>query len=148
MNRQITYREIAYESAEYDQTLLLRHEVLRAPWGQSIADDDLSGEVDNYIYGAFDGARLIGMATLQNYETSFMRLRYMAVDPAYRGEGIATHIAHVLEERARESGKKGIFLTARMSVVPFYEKLGYRISGEPFVPDHIAIEHVGMTLYF
>jgi N-acetylglutamate synthase-like GNAT family acetyltransferase len=148
VDRQITYREIVFQSADYDQTLLLRHEILRAPWGQSIAEDDLSGEVDDFIYGAFDGPKLVGMATLQNYEASLMRLRYMAVDPSYCGSGIATHIAHVLEARARENGKKGIFLTARMSVVPFYEKLGYRICGEPFLPDHIAIEHVGMTLYF
>lgn len=77
-----------------------------------------------------------------------MRLRYMAVNSAYRGMGIGTHIARVLEEKARDDGKAGIFLTARMSVVPFYEKLGYCISGEPFVPAHIAIEHVGMTLLF
>lgn len=148
MDRQIVYREIAYQSAEYGQTLLLRHEVLRAPWGQSIAEDDLSGEADVILYGAFDGPRLVGMATLQNYEDSLMRLRYMAVDPAYRNAGIASHIARALEAKARERGKKGIFLTARMPVVPFYEKLGYCISGEPFIPDHIAIEHVGMTLNF
>ncbi|HHX19436.1 MAG TPA: GNAT family N-acetyltransferase [Clostridiaceae bacterium] len=148
MDRKITYREIIYQSSEYDQTLLLRHEILRAPWGQSIAEDDLSGEGDDFIYGAFDGGRLVGMATLLNYGETLMRLRYMAVDPAYRGRGIGAHIARTFEAKARETGKEGIFLTARVSVVPFYEKLGYRISGEPFIPDHIAIEHVGMTLLF
>ncbi len=144
----ITYREIIYQSGDYDQTLRLRHEVLRAPWGQSIAEDDLSGEAGDFIYGAFDGPALVGMATYLDRGDPTVRLRYMAVDPAYRGRGIGSHIARVFEERARASGRKGIKLMARASAVPFYEKLGYHISGEPFVPDHIQIEHVWMTLLF
>ncbi len=148
MKNTITYREITFQGDGYDQTLLLRHEVLRAPWGKSIAEDDLFGEVGDFIYGAFDGQKLVGMATYLDRGEPLVRLRYMAVDQAYQGFGIGAHIARVFEARAREAGKKGIYLTARTSVLPFYEKLGYQVCGEPFVPNHIPIEHVEMTLIF
>ena len=51
----IQYRVIPYGSEDYQKTLPLRDVTLRQPWGQSIADDDLSSEADDYIYGAFDG---------------------------------------------------------------------------------------------
>lgn len=144
----IAYRTILFGSDDYAQTLLLRHEVLRRPWGKSIAEDDLSGERDDLIYGAFDGPKLVGMALLQDFGEPYDKLRFMAVDEAYRGQGIGAKIARALESYARCAGKAGISLAARMTAVPFYEKLGYEIDGEPFIPDNIQIQHIRMVLYF
>ncbi len=144
----IDYREIPFGGRDYPKTLLLRHEVLRRPWHQSILEDDLEGEASDFIWGAFDGDRLVGMAVLQDTGQPYDRLRYMAVDSAYRGRGIGAGIARQFEILARGKGKKGIRLMARLSVVPFYEKLGYRKEGEAFVPSHIALEHMDMVLDF
>ena len=143
----IQYRVIHYDSEDYHKTLPLRDVTLRQPWGQSIADDDLSSEADDYIYGAFDGDRLIGMSVLQEGE-SFDRLRYMAVDEQYRHCGIGSVIARHFEAIARQKGKAGIRLMARTSVIGFYEALGYVAEGERFYPDHIDVEHQYMRLYF
>ncbi|NLA71062.1 MAG: GNAT family N-acetyltransferase [Clostridiaceae bacterium] len=144
----IVYRKIIFDSDDYAQTLLLRHEVLRRPWGKSIAEDDLSGERDDLIYGAFDGLSLVGMAILQDRGEPYDKLRFMAVNEDYRGQRIGATIAKELESRARRASKKGIRLAARTSVIPFYEKLGYVIDGERFIPDHIPVEHIHMVLDF
>ena len=72
----------------------------------------------------------------------------MAVDARYRGQGIGAAIARELESRSRMAGKAGIRLMARTHVLNFYKKLGYAVDGAPFVPDHIPVEHVMMTLRF
>ena len=144
----IEYRPIHYGSADYQQTLGLRDEILRRPWGHSIAEDDLSKEGDDLIYGAFDGDNLVGMAILQDDGTTYNRLRYMAVDSRYRRRGIGAAIAREFESRSKKAGKAGIRLMARTSVTAFYETLGYRLEGEAFVPGHIPVEHVMMVLHF
>ncbi len=142
----LEYREIPCDSEDYPKSLLLRHEVLRRPWRQSILEDDLEAESRDFIWGAFDGDRLVGMAVFQDFGDPYARLRYMAVDSAYRGLGIGAAIARHFEALALQRGKKAIRLMARLSVVTFYEKLGYLPEGEAFFPSHIAVEHIYMTL--
>lgn len=144
----IDYRPVTYGSADYQQTLSLRDQTLRQPWGHSIVEDDLSQESRHLIYGAFDGQKLVGMAILIDEETPYNRLRYMAVDPDYRLCGIGAAIAREFESRSRQAGKAGIRLMARTRVAGFYEKLGYRREGAVFMPDHIPIEHVMMVRSF
>jgi predicted GNAT family N-acyltransferase len=144
----IEYRVIGYCSPDYEQTLELRDACLRRPWGTSIADDDLSGEEDDFIYGAFQGTRLVGMAILQDRGDRWNKLRYMAVDQDFRRLGIGSVIARAFETRSRAAGKAGIRLAARTHVVAFYESLGYKLDGQPFVPDHIPIPHIHMILRF
>lgn len=143
----ILYRPIMYGSRDYEKTLALRDKILRRPWGHSITEDDLTGEVNDYLYGAFDGDTLVGMAVLQD-EESYDRLRYMAVDEAYRHRGIGSVIARHFEDCARKKNKLGIRLMARTSVIPYYEKLGYVSEGDRFYPDHIQVEHQYMSLQF
>ena len=144
----IQYRPILHDSADYRQTLRLRDETLRRPWGHSIEEDDLSRESGDLIFGAFAGDKLVGVAILQDDGTAYNRLRYMAVDPVYRRRGIGAAIAREFESRSRQAGKAGIRLMARTHVASFYETLGYRLEGEPFMPDHIPVEHVMMILEF
>lgn len=149
MNRdQISYRQIRVNDADYAQTLPLRDRVLRQAWNTSIYDDDLSDEWRQYIWGAFDGPKLVGMAVLQDLDPDLPRLRYMAIDPTYQGRGIGRTIVQDLESYARSRGKEGIRLMARTSVLPFYEKLGYQIEGQAFIPDNIDLEHIFMVHLF
>lgn len=144
----VHYRSIKFASSDYAQSLSLRDQVLRRPWGQSIDQDDLSSESDDFIWGAFVGSRLVGMAVLKEGQDNYARLRYMAVDPDYQGRGIGAAIAREFEARARQAGKAGIRLMARLHVLPFYEKLGYETEGQAFVPDHIDIPHIMMVTRF
>lgn len=140
----IDIREIEYGSEDYEQTLYLRHEVLRRPWGRSIAEDDLDHEANDLLIGAFAGEKLVGLGTLVWLEDDAAQARYMAIDEAYRQEGIGSRILETLENAAREAGKSKMILNAREKAIPFYEKHGYSLTGELKVPPFIPIPHAMM----
>lgn len=56
----IVMKKIEYGSGEYQETIDLRDQVFRKPWGLDIRDDDLSPDKDMDIYGAYLGGELIG----------------------------------------------------------------------------------------
>jgi len=53
----------------------------------------------------------------------------MAVEPLFSGRGVGSAILNKLEQIARENQRTVLVLNARESVVPFYEKHGYTVSG-------------------
>lgn len=140
----IAIRPIEYGSYDYSQTLYLRHEVLRRPWGRSIAEDDLDHETKDLLIGAFDGDKLVGLGTLVWLEDDTAQARYMAIFEAYRACGIGSRILQTMEKAARDAGKNKIILNAREKAIPFYEKHGYTLTGELKVPPFIPIPHAMM----
>ena len=56
----------------------------------------------------------------------------VAVDPVYQGEGIGRQLVSYAEKRAQEAGFTKIVMHAMLSVVNFYEKLGYKQEGDLF----------------
>lgn len=68
----------------------------------------------------------------------------MAVLKEWRGQGFGSAMLHrLLQELTRRHQHKAQ-LNAQTSAVPFYEKFGFRVSGEEFM--EAGIPHVKMTL--
>jgi predicted GNAT family N-acyltransferase len=67
----------------------------------------------------------------------------LAVLAEARGRGVGRALMERLHEAARERGLTSVWCHAQVSAVPFYTRLGYRITSEPF--DEAGIEHVTMT---
>mgnify|MGYP001355546456 CR=1 FL=1 len=67
----------------------------------------------------------------------------IAVKAGLRGRGIGTLIVRQLLHEAYHQGIREPYLHAQVQVVPFYEKLGFRIEGDAF--DEAGISHVRMT---
>ena len=63
----------------------------------------------------------------------------VAVLPGYRGHGYGARIMAFLHALARERGFSGIALAAQLQALGFYERLGYRVSGDVFLD--AGIEH-------
>ena len=61
-----------------------------------------------------------------------MRLMQVAVETVYLGEGIGRELVNFAEKRAKEAGYSKIIMHAMLSVVGFYEKLGYHAEGDVF----------------
>lgn len=141
---QIEIRPLDYGSDDYSQSLYLRHEVLRRPWGRSIAEDDLDHEAKDLLMGAFDGDKLVGLGTLVWLEEDTAQARYMAISEDYRFRGIGSGILAALESAARAAGKTRMILNAREKAIPFYEKNGYHLTGELKIPPFIPIPHALM----
>lgn len=66
------------------------------------------------------------------------KVQRVAVAPERRGEGLGRVIMEALEEVARQAGAPVARLASQVGAVPFYERLGYRAYGDPFMEAGIA----------
>ena len=100
--------------------------------------------------GAFEGARLVGIATLRRaIRPGLDQLEALFVDRAHRRRGVATALATGIEALARSGGARLLYVSATpsRSAVGFYESRGFAPTAEP-VPELLALEpdDVHMTL--
>ncbi len=137
----IEIRVIEFRGAHFSEWLDLRNEVLRAPLGLDLADENLEVEASQHHLVGFDDGRLVGGLILAPAGES-MKMRQVAVAPFYQRQGLGKRLVHYSEDFARARGVQCITLHARDSAVSFYEGLGYSIEGDPF--EEIGIPHRAM----
>jgi len=87
-------------------------------------------EVDQWdvVLGAFDGATLVGMASLRERLTATRaQLVSLHVGRAHRRQGVATRLLDELLRLARRSGARELYVSANASAaaVGFYTKRGF-----------------------
>lgn len=123
------------QSVKPDQIVDLRHQVLRQGLPRESAvfpgDDD---ETSRH-YGAFDGDRLIGCATLhlnQWEQRPAWQLRGMAVASDAQARGVGRALLEFLEADVYRSAVRSMWCNARVPASGFYRKLGWRIVSEVF----------------
>ena len=133
---------IQYGSKEYEQMVALRYQMLRKPLGLVFSEEELEKEKNNVLLGCFDEDVLEGCCMLVETNRYEVRLRQMAVLSGLQGKGIGRVLMIFAENVARDRKYKKILMHARVISIPFFEKLGYSISGEPFV--ELTIEHIVM----
>ena len=86
--------------------------------------------------GAFDGERLVGIASLFAREDGTLQLRGMAVDADQQGKGVGAAIVRYAEQVSAERGYPELWCNARLKAVGFYSRLGWQVEGHQFeVPD-------------
>jgi ribosomal protein S18 acetylase RimI-like enzyme len=134
---------VAHASAAYDSLVELRREVLRRPLGLDFTAAQLAVEGGQLHLGAWDGERAVGCLALLMGGAREARMRQVAVAPDARGRGIGRLLVAESEAEARRRGAARMTLHARQSAVAFYERLGYRVEGEPFA--EVGLPHRSMT---
>ena len=75
-------------SIEYRQMIKLRDDMLRKPLGLGFTEEELEGEKDNMLIGAFEEEDMLGCCMLVEENPSTVRLRQMAVLNDLQGKGI------------------------------------------------------------
>ena len=130
---------IDHGSAEYQQMIDLRHEILRRPLGLSFSQEELDKEQHEILIGAFEDDQMLGCCMLVKILPTECRLRQMAVSNTLRGKGIGKALMIFAENIARDRGFKKMTMHARASALGFYEKLGYTAMGDQF--EEITIPH-------
>lgn len=90
---------------------------------------------------AFDGDETIGTARIDIPQAG--KIGRLAVRAGHRRRGIGRLLMERCHEIAERHGLAEVWCHAQISAVPFYESLGYRISGEAF--EEAGIEHRAMT---
>ena len=136
-------KQIDHDSKEYRQMVDLRHEILRKPLGLSFKKDELEKEKDDILIGAFEEDKMLGCCLLTRVDDNNVRLRQMAVPKNLQGKGIGASMLNFAENIARDAGYKNVVMHARKTATGFYEKLGYKISGNEFM--EVSIPHYIMV---
>ena len=126
----------------------LRHRVLRP--GQAYLETRYPGDDAGVHFGAFDGERLVGIASLYQEDRAGgpaggWRLRGMATDPDVRGAGYGAALLAGCVEHVIGAGGSEVWCNARMTAVGFYRRAGFEVASEEFDVPGIG-PHVVMTL--
>jgi N-acetylglutamate synthase-like GNAT family acetyltransferase len=117
--------------AEFEAYYDLRWRVLRAPWAQPRGSErDEFEEVADHVTAVDPEGRLIGVGSLRPTGQGEARIRYMAIEEAWRGRGVGRAILARLEAQAQRRSVSRILLNAREGVIGFYERMGYSVAGE------------------
>jgi GNAT superfamily N-acetyltransferase len=130
---------IDHGSREYQQMVHLRNEILRRPLGLQFTPEELEKEKEEILIGAFEEEKMLGCCMLIMEAPNSVRLRQMAVLNNLQGKGIGRALMQFAENIARDRGFQKITMHARKTAVGFYEKLGYRTSGQEF--EEVTIPH-------
>ncbi|WP_416441675.1 GNAT family N-acetyltransferase [Phnomibacter sp. MR] len=131
--------QIEHGSTQYEQMVKLREEVLRRPLGLSFTPAQLAEEKDDILICAFDDGRILGCCILTELDSQTVKLRQMAVNSGLQQKGIGVTIMQFAENLARDSGYRKLTMHARDTALGFYQKLGYKIVGEPF--EEVTVPH-------
>lgn len=132
-------KQIDHGTKEYKQMIDLRYDILRKPLNLSFESDELDKEKNDILIGAFEEEKMLGCCLLTKIDKDCMRLRQMAVQNNLQGRGIGASMMNFAEHVARDAGYKNLTMHARKSAIGFYEKLGYKVSGDEFI--EISIPH-------
>lgn len=113
---------VATEKIEKYNSILLEH------MEQFNRDNDLYPmETINVMFVALDEDKFVGGVQGSVTEDS-MYISRLAVDEAYRGNGIGKKLMYKIEEKAKEQNIYSINLgTVEFQAKKFYEKLGYKV---------------------
>ncbi|MBI1362908.1 MAG: GNAT family N-acetyltransferase [Proteobacteria bacterium] len=146
MQQHVYCTVVDYGSELWEQLLALRQEVLRQPLGLTFSPEELAEEYLglHMCYREPEGP-ILGSIALFPHEVAIdtFHLRRVAVSPLARGQGVGKKLLSFAEHHALLMGRSKLELSARMSVLPFYEKNGYVAQGDVY--EHLTIPHIKMT---
>ena len=134
------FMDIDFGSSRYDELVQLRYKILLEPLGLKFLDSFRDKEANYLHIGCVEGLddRLVGGLVLIPVNNEEVRMMQVAVDTRYQGEGIGRDLVKYAEKRAKASGFSKIIMHAMLSVVNFYEKIGYSQEGDIFEENGIT----------
>lgn len=140
--------DIEFGSSRYEQLVELRYKILLEPLGLKFLDSHRNQEANYLHIGCVENLddTLVGGLILAPVDNDIIRLMQVAVDTRYQGEGIGHDMVTYAEERAKEAGFSKIVMHAMLSVVHFYEKMGYHQEGDIFEEKGITFAKMAKNL--
>ena len=140
--------DIDFGSSRYDELVELRYKILLEPLGLKVLDKYRVIEMNCLHIGCIESLddKLVGGLMLVPVNDEEIRLMQVAVDTKYQREGIGREMVKYAEKRAKEAGYSRIVMHAMLSVVNFYEKLGYRQEGDIFEESGITFARMVKNL--
>ncbi len=133
---------LKFGSEAYRRSIALRDKILRKPLGLHYSDDFLQAEKDQSHLGLFLDGKLIGILLFKHEDEQTLKMRQVAIDEDFQGLGYGKKLVKYAEDFARQKGYRRISLHARLTAVPFYNRLGYKIASAEFV--EVGLPHYKM----
>ena len=135
-------KTFAYGSPEYEASVKLRYKILRVPLGLTFSAEDLKKDEYDIHFGLFENDIIEACLILTPGENGRIKMRQVAVDDARQGRGLGKKLSMAAENYAKENGYSIIHCNARKTAAPFYQKMGYQITGGEFT--EVGIPHYAM----
>lgn len=139
----LTYKIVAgNQHPVYEDALAIRKKVFitEQQIDPKIELDDLDDQTIHFV-GYFNEQPVM-TARLLKLDNQLGKVQRVAVLPAFRNQGLARDLMLKVQDYATEHQFAGLILGAQAHAVPFYEKLAYQKSGEPFVEAGIAHQNM------
>ena len=133
---------IDFGTPEYQQMIKMREDILRKPLGLTFSPDEIEKEKENLFIAAFEEESMLGCCMIVEMDPKKARLRQMAVLNNLQGKGIGRALIQFAENLARDHGYRVMSMHARKPTVPFFAKMGYKVTGTEFI--EITIPHFEM----
>lgn len=133
----------SWEEAEAD-AFLVRQEVFIREQGvpAELELDEFDSSAVHVL--AYQDKHCIGTGRLVNLSDQQSQIGRMAVLAKFRRKGVGKLILQKLVDLATSKGSQEIVLHSQVSVIPFYEKLGFQAQGDVY--DEAGISHRNMML--
>lgn len=130
----IRFIDVEFGSSRYQELLDLRYKILLQPLGLKFLDAYREDEANFLHVGCVDNVsdKLIGGLIMVPISNDEIRIMQVAVDVVRQGEGIGRKLIEYAESVAKEIGYERMVMHAMLSVVGFYEKLGFKQEGDLF----------------
>lgn len=130
----IRFIDIEFGSSRYKELLELRYKILLQPLGLKFLDSYREEEASFLHVGCIENStdELIGGLILVPIDHEEIRVMQVAVDTIHQGEGIGRKLIEHTEHIAKEIGYERLVMHAMLSVVGFYEKLGFKQDSDLF----------------
>lgn len=143
---QVTLKIERYRGPHYEEEIRLRRKILRIPLGLDYTAAQLEAEKEEIRIYAFHNDELCGCLLMKDIGDKTFQMRQFAVDEHAQGKGVGKMLAATAEKFTVNTGYERIILHAREAVIPFYEKLGYRITSDRYF--EVGLPHFTMEKDF
>lgn len=126
-------------SALWNSAVALRRNVLRKPLGLDFSESELAEEHHQTLVVLEQHGLCRACLMLVAVSGTDIKMRQVAVDPAFQQQGVGKKLVVWSEQFAFEKGFRRMVLHARDSAVAFYLKLGYTLVEPGFI--EVGIPH-------
>jgi len=122
-----------------EETLDLRHAILRPGRPRETAIFPGDDAATSRHFGAYDGERLVGVATIHyvplldrpDFDPAY-QVRGMVTIDEMRGRGAGAALLASCVEEAKRGGGQWLWCNARVGAAGFYQRHGFKIQGGIF----------------
>ena len=136
---------VPYDSTSYWQAVYLRNELLRKPLDMKFTQDELDAEKNQFHFVVMDeNLEVIATTLVQPLDNKKFKIRQVCVKETEQGKGIGKKLYGFVESYLYHEVTIPIHLelNARESVIEYYERLGFKQTGDRFI--EIGIPHQKM----